>query len=155
MKVLARAESAEEVRAVLRGWLAGQIGELELADVELVATELVTNSVRHAGLDADDVLHVRASALRDDVLHLEVEDDGRAGSPRRRVPDPVAGGIGLNLVEVLALDWGVRRGDHTTVWAELPCPGLGGPAQSCTHRPMVRASHHAGGVAEPPYRARR
>jgi len=153
MKVLARAESAEEVRAVLRGWLAGQVEEQEMGDVELVATELVTNSVRHAGLAARDVLRVRASALGDDVLHIEVEDDGRAGLPRRRVPDAVAGGIGLNLVEALSLDWGVRRGDHTTVWVELPCHWVDGPAQSCTDRPMVRASHHAGGVAEPPYRA--
>ena len=120
MKVLARAESAEEVRAVLRGWLAGQVAEREMGDVELVATELVTNSVRHAGLASGDVLRVRASALGD-VLHLEVEDEGRAGLPRRRVPDAVAGGIGLNLVEALALDWGVRRNDHTTVWVELPC----------------------------------
>jgi anti-sigma regulatory factor (Ser/Thr protein kinase) len=120
MKVLARAESAEEVRAVLRGWLAGEVAECEMDDVELVATELVTNSVRHAGLAAQDVLRVRAVA-HGDVLHLEVEDEGCAGLPRRRVPDVVAGGIGLNLVEALALDWGVRRNDHTTVWAELPC----------------------------------
>ena len=124
MKVLARAESAEEVRAVLRGWLSGQVAEREMGDVELIATELVTNSVRHAGLAAQDVLRVRASALGE-VLHLEVEDEGRAGLPRRRVPDAVAGGIGLNLVEALALDWGVRREVHTTVWVELPCHTAG------------------------------
>ena len=39
MKVFARAESAEEVRAVLRGWLAGRVPEQELGDAELVATE--------------------------------------------------------------------------------------------------------------------
>jgi anti-sigma regulatory factor (Ser/Thr protein kinase) len=124
MKVLARAESAEEVRAVLRGWLSGQVAECEMGDVELIATELVTNSVRHAGLAAQDVLRVRASALGE-VLHLEVEDEGRAGLPRRRVPDAVTGGIGLNLVEALALDWGVRREVHTTVWVELPCHTAG------------------------------
>jgi anti-sigma regulatory factor (Ser/Thr protein kinase) len=120
MKVLARAESAEEVRSVLRGWLAGQLAERELGDVELVATELIANSVRHAGLAGHDVVRVRATAAGE-VLHLEVEDEGSAGVPRRRVPDPVAGGIGLNLVDVLALQWGVRRDDRTTVWAELPC----------------------------------
>ena len=86
MKVLARAESAEEVRAVLRGWLAGTIPDRELGDAELVVTELLTNSVRHAGLAHHDVLRVRATA-DGEVLHLEVEDDGLKGdaaAPARR-----------------------------------------------------------------------
>ena len=124
MKVLARAECAEEVRAVLRGWLAGAIPDRELGDAELVVTELLTNSVRHAGLANHDVLRIRAAA-DGEVLHLEVEDDGRNGAPRRRPPDPIAGGIGLNIVDALALDWGVRRDDHTTVWVELPCHQAG------------------------------
>jgi serine/threonine-protein kinase RsbW len=120
MKVFARAESAEEVRAVLRGWLGGQVAERELGDVELVVTELLANCVRHAGLSGRDVLRVRAAPLGE-RLHLEVEDGGRNGAPRRRVPDAIVGGIGLNLVDSLAVDWGVRRNDHTTGWAELPC----------------------------------
>jgi anti-sigma regulatory factor (Ser/Thr protein kinase) len=119
MKVFARAESAEEVRAVLRGWLAGNTGPTTLEDAELVATELLTNSVRHAGLAADDVVRVRASAV-DAVLHHEVEDAGRAGRPRRRRPDPLRGGLGLNLVNALALHWGVVGDGHTVVWADLP-----------------------------------
>ena len=120
MKVLARAEAAEEVRAVLRGWLAGTIADQELGDAELVVTELLTNSVRHAGLADSDVLRVRAT-YDGDVLHLEVEDYGVTGAPLRRPADPVAGGIGLNIVDTLALDWGVRRNGRTTVWVELPC----------------------------------
>ena len=119
MKVLARPEAAEEVRAVLRGWLAGSLDDRELGDAELVASELVSNSIRHAGLSAHEVVRVRAAAL-DDVLHLEVEDDGRAGPPRRRPPDAITGGIGLNVVEALSQAWGVRREARTTVWAELP-----------------------------------
>ena len=119
MRVLARAESAEEVRAVLRGWLAGRVDEGRMGDVELVVTELLANSVRHAGLDADDVVRVRATE-DGDVLHLEVEDDGRTGdAPRRRVPDMLKGGIGLNLVDAVALHWGVERDDRTRVWADL------------------------------------
>ena len=124
MKVLARAESAEEVRAVLRGWLAGTIEDRELGDAELVVTELLTNSVRHAGLGNHDVLRVRATA-DGAVLHLEVEDDGRQGTPKRRRADPVEGGIGLNIIDSLSLDWGVRRDERTTVWVELPCHQAG------------------------------
>jgi anti-sigma regulatory factor (Ser/Thr protein kinase) len=119
MKVLARPESAQEVRAVLRGWLGARVADCERDDVELVVTELVANSVRHAGLAASDVVHVRAATL-DEVLHLEVEDDGD-GVPRRRQPGPRGGGLGLNLVDMLSLQWGVRCNGHTTVWAELPC----------------------------------
>jgi serine/threonine-protein kinase RsbW len=119
MKVFARAESAEQVRAVLRGWLAGSAGQEATENAELVATELLINSVRHAGLMADDVVRVRLSAL-DRVLHLEVEDPGRDGKPRRREPDPLRGGMGLNLVDALSLHWGVAGDDRTVVWADLP-----------------------------------
>jgi serine/threonine-protein kinase RsbW len=119
MKVFARAEAAEEVRAVLRGWLAGRVPERELGDAELVATELVANSVRHAGLGASDVVRVRATE-GDGILHLEVEDPGRAGKPQRRDLDPLHGGIGLNVVDALALHWGVAGEGGTVVWADLP-----------------------------------
>jgi anti-sigma regulatory factor (Ser/Thr protein kinase) len=119
MKVFARAESAEEVRAVLRGWLAGRVPARELGDAELVATELVSNSVRHARLKSRDVVRVRATE-GDGVLHLEVEDPGRAGKPRRREPDPLHRGLGLNVVDALSLHWGVAGNGSTVVWADLP-----------------------------------
>jgi len=119
MKVFARAESAEEVRAVLRGWLAGRVPERALGDAELVATELVANSVRHAGLEASDVVRVRATE-GDGVLHIEVEDPGCAGKPQRREPDPLHGGVGLNVVDALSLHWGVTGDGDTVVWADLP-----------------------------------
>jgi anti-sigma regulatory factor (Ser/Thr protein kinase) len=123
MKVLARPESAQEVRAVLRGWLGSQVPETERDDVELVATELVANSVRHAGLRPHDVVQVRAAALSE-MLRIEVEDRGD-GVPRRRRPDPGGGGLGLNLINALSLDWGVKQNGHTTVWADLPCHQAG------------------------------
>jgi hypothetical protein len=54
------------------------------------------------------------------VLHLEVEDAGRAGKPHRLEPDPLHGGIGLNLVDALSLHWGVGGDGDTIVWADLP-----------------------------------
>jgi serine/threonine-protein kinase RsbW len=119
LKVLARPESAQEVRTVLRGWLGAHVDGHEIDDAELIATELVANSVRHAGLAPYDVVRVRVAAL-EEVLHLEVEDEGRAGVPRRRVPDGPNGGLGLNLVHTLSSDWGVKHNGRTTVWADLP-----------------------------------
>jgi anti-sigma regulatory factor (Ser/Thr protein kinase) len=118
MKVLARAESAEEVRTVMRGWLAGRAAEQELGDAELVVTELLSNSVRHAGLAPDEVVRVRVAEIAAG-LRLEVEDPGRAGTPQRRKPG-LDGGLGLNLVDALALHWGVQHNGHTKVWADLP-----------------------------------
>jgi anti-sigma regulatory factor (Ser/Thr protein kinase) len=123
MNVLARPESAQEVRNVLRGWLTARVEEQSIDDVELVVTELVANSVRHAGLEAGDVVRVRAATL-DEVLHVEVENAGH-GVPQRRRPDPGGGGLGLNLIDKLAIDWGVKHNGHTTVWADLPCHPTG------------------------------
>jgi anti-sigma regulatory factor (Ser/Thr protein kinase) len=119
LNVPAQAEAAAEVRAVLRRWLAGSMSDRELGDTELVVTELLGNSVRHAAIADGDPLYVRASAGRG-VLHVEVEDGGSIGHVGRRPPDPETGGLGLNLVEALAIGWGVRRDASTTVWAELP-----------------------------------
>ena len=125
MKVLARAESAEEVRAVLRGWLAGRVAERELGDAELVATELVTNSVRHAGLSSRDVLRVRASA-DGEVLHLEVEDDGprgQAAAPRARTRSR-AGSASTSSTR--SRSTGACGATSTRpVWVELPCHQAG------------------------------
>jgi len=119
LDVPARAEAAREVRDVLRRHLGGSMAERELSDAELVVTELLTNGVRHAGIALDEPLRVRVSTGRG-VLHVEVEDGGHAGAVRIREADPITGGIGLKLVEALALAWGVERGQHTTVWADLP-----------------------------------
>lgn len=119
LDVPARAEAAQEVRDVLRRYLGGSVAECELNDAELVVTELLTNSVRHAGIALDAPLRIRLSTGRG-VLHLEVEDGGQTGAVRIRDADPVTGGIGLKLVDALALAWGIERGDHTTVWVDLP-----------------------------------
>jgi len=119
LNVPARAEAAQGVRELLRRHLAGRMAEHELADAELVVTELLSNSMRHAGIARNAPLRVRVST-DGAVLHLEVEDGGRTGAVRIRESDPVTGGIGLKLVDALALAWGVERGSRTTVWADLP-----------------------------------
>jgi anti-sigma regulatory factor (Ser/Thr protein kinase) len=88
--------------------------------VRLLATELVTNSIRHAGLGRDDRIQVRAEIARG-RLRLDVFDGGRGA-----VAAAVAGGIrptpgpesgwGLYLVDSLATRWGHGRGRY---WFEL------------------------------------
>ena len=91
----------------------------------LLVSELVTNSVRHAGLGEEERIRLRARS--DDVCaHVEVCDTGRSGRvPGKRPPSLDAlepGGLGLMLVDEMAERWGVARDeDETCVWFELTC----------------------------------
>ena len=106
-------------RAAISAWMTGLVSETMLIDAQLLISELVANSVRHADAPADAVIHVRAH-VRADVLRLDVGDRGSSGSIARRAPDlQRGGGFGLNLVETLSRRWGVNRVAGTHVWAEL------------------------------------
>jgi anti-sigma regulatory factor (Ser/Thr protein kinase) len=112
-------------RAAVSAWMAGHVSETMLADAQLLAVELVANSVRHADAPGDAVVSVRAH-VRAGVVRLEVEDRGRTGSIVRRAPDlQHGGGFGLNVVEMLSARWGVNRDAGTRVWAELAFPAAG------------------------------
>lgn len=78
-------------------------------DVGLIVSELVTNSVRHAGAGAAEAVIIEVMVLGDRV-RLAVVDRGSEHVPHiapREADEP--GGLGLRLVEQLATDWGVAR----------------------------------------------
>jgi anti-sigma regulatory factor (Ser/Thr protein kinase) len=81
----------------------------------LIASELVTNAVRHARTDITIELSTEEGAL-----HLEVFDRG-GGQPVFLESDPEQpGGLGLPIVEALASSWGMRpREGGKGVWAEV------------------------------------
>jgi anti-sigma regulatory factor (Ser/Thr protein kinase) len=81
-------------------------------DVALILSELVSNSVRHAGAHEIEVV-VDFEGPR---VHVAVTD---AGTGFERVAAAENGGLGLVIVDELASDWGVERGDGTTVWASV------------------------------------
>ncbi len=91
--------------------------ELEVA--RLLVNELVTNSIRHAGLEPADPIRITAVVSRG-TLRVDVFDGGDG------LPVHVAGGIrpdpgpdsgwGLYLVETLSTRWGNARGRY---WFEL------------------------------------
>jgi anti-sigma regulatory factor (Ser/Thr protein kinase) len=87
-------------------------------DVRLLVSELVTNSVQHAQVAAEDsiVLHV---AINDEVVRVEVRDEGPGFEPPSEPPPEDAdAGWGLFLVEQLADSWGVADGGKG-VWFEI------------------------------------
>jgi anti-sigma regulatory factor (Ser/Thr protein kinase) len=120
----ANASSATTARSEVTRRLAERITSGALDDVRLLLTELITNSLRHGGMTADDEIGVRAE-LSDGTVRIEVHDPGRDGPPEVRTPVPPGGGYGLFLVDRLTNQWGVDRRDGTTVWAELSA----GPAR--------------------------
>lgn len=99
-------EAVAEVRKFVRLTL----GRWEVDDFVacLVASELVTNAIRHATTADDDVV-LRLSRADDGALWLEVED-ATAGEPRVQDADPTGeSGRGLFVVDRLTRHWGVRR----------------------------------------------
>ena len=106
-------------RRALTRWLSTRTTNGLLSDAPLVVSELVTNSMRHAGLRGAAGVRVSAE-LADGILRIEVEDGGTNGAVIRRTPNrDRGGGFGLNIVDSLALRWGVERTAGTMVWVEL------------------------------------
>jgi two-component sensor histidine kinase len=93
-----------------------------LGDAMLVASELVTNAVRHSLCTEDELLSVTIS--RDGRLRISVLDPGGSGKSAEIADRPLElGGLGLKVVEQLATDWGSERYvDGYRVWAELELP---------------------------------
>jgi anti-sigma regulatory factor (Ser/Thr protein kinase) len=110
-------------RAALTRWLSGHVPIDVLEDARLLASELVSNSIGHAGLSEEASLRL-AVQLRGGALRVEVRDPGTRGTVAPREPDPVmGGGLGLHLVERLATRWGVNRTGGTHVWFEVDAVG--------------------------------
>ncbi|MEO7836621.1 MAG: response regulator [Acidimicrobiales bacterium] len=89
-----------------------------LDTVNLLVTELVTNSVIHADSAADV-----AVLLKPDAVRIEVSDTGRE-VPRLYAPNEDAtSGRGMALVETLSSAWGVEPApEGKTVWFEVARP---------------------------------
>jgi anti-sigma regulatory factor (Ser/Thr protein kinase) len=126
--------AARDVRCTLNGGIfapanarrvldrfAPEIEQRRLEHARLLVSELVTNSVRHAGAGPGEPieLHLTFSA---DRLHVDVHDHGHGFDPAVACRPPSRtrnGGRGLFLVDQLADQWGVTNGDGTHVWFEL------------------------------------
>jgi anti-sigma regulatory factor (Ser/Thr protein kinase) len=87
-------------------------------EVNLLVSELVTNSVRHARAKR---IELKASTTPQGV-RVEVTDGGPGFEPEtRRAPQDAGadGGFGLLLVDKLANRWGIERDARSRVWFEI------------------------------------
>jgi anti-sigma regulatory factor (Ser/Thr protein kinase) len=95
-----------------------------LQDATLLTNELVTNSIRHAGLGPDDLVDVTAE-WSGASLRVIVRDGGPGTPPSGVVagsirPSPGGeSGWGLYLVDKLASRWGTNLGGTAGFWFEL------------------------------------
>ena len=99
------------VGSVLAGWALADTFD----DAPLVASELVTNAVRHAGGEvAVSISH------GDSSLRVAVSDDSETVPVITALEYARRGGWGLNIVERLSAAWGLETSPRgKTVWCEL------------------------------------
>jgi anti-sigma regulatory factor (Ser/Thr protein kinase) len=94
-----------------------------LDNARLLVSELITNSVRHAGLEGNAKIGLHVDVGRD-VLRVEVTDPGPGFEPKERVLTIYQqSGWGLFLVDQIADRWGVDRKGGTRVWFEIDRTG--------------------------------
>jgi signal transduction histidine kinase len=117
MRIQGGPDAAAQARQAI-GSLRGRLDSSLLDTLRLLVTELVANSVRHAGADAM-TLSVQVGAQ---AVVAEVTDSGPGFDPAEAgKPRDDHSGYGLFMVERLATRWGVSRaGRATRVWFELP-----------------------------------
>lgn len=116
---------AEARRVVVTDLVAREVPESIIDETELVLSELVANSLRHANPLPDGTIRVHWKA-KSDVVEIEVSDGAGLTLPSVRRPAPWApSGRGLRIVRGIAHEWGVVEDRGTvTVWA-----AIGGPSR--------------------------
>jgi Histidine kinase-like ATPase domain len=98
--------------------------------VELMVSELATNSVRHARTDFELVIGSKGP------IRVEVKDTGQ-GRPTLRSPAPKEpSGRGLRIVDAMSDTWGtIATSDGKTVWFELSAaPSPAGSSENVPQR---------------------
>ncbi len=112
-------EAISEARHALDR-LADVLPSGKLEDVRLVVSELVTNSVRHAGLSLAEQISLTV-VISDGSVNGRVCDPGpgfeKPSEPRPRTD--WSGGWGLPIVERISDRWGVERNGCACVWFEI------------------------------------
>ena len=100
--------------------LANLLPPEKLEEVRLVVSELVTNSILHAGLSPKDQISLTV-AISDGAVCGRVCDPGPgfevSSEPRPR--RDLRGGWGLPIVETISDRWGVERNNHACVWFDI------------------------------------
>jgi serine/threonine-protein kinase RsbW len=118
LRIAARPENVALARLALVG-VAGvaDASREETADLRLVVSEICTNAVVHAYVDAPDGGVVLRYSVGDDVVTVEVTDTGR-GFDAQIDPEPVSsprdGTLGLSIARSLSDDFSIESDEKGT-----------------------------------------
>lgn len=132
------AEPASVARArqhlvdALKDW--GETAAVEV--VELLVSELVTNAVLHAGSPVELVVRRQPGRVR-----VEVGDDSSMAPHRRDSDEEATIGRGVDMVEMLAEQWGVETdvAEGKVVWFEVSASASVEPADAFAATPVDQA----------------
>lgn len=109
----ARPDAARQARREL---LTRGLDEDVRHTVTLLTTELISNAIRHAGMDPARDRIVFFGRLTPDLVRIEVGDSGPGFSPE----ETDEGGLGMRMLRKLASRWGCERsGQGFRVWFEV------------------------------------
>jgi anti-sigma regulatory factor (Ser/Thr protein kinase) len=111
----------EARRCLVSDLIAAGIYGTEVGDAALVASELLSNALRHAAPLPGNKVRV-GWRLDAGSIRVSVRDGGAQTRPELGQPTQfTTGGRGLRIVERLSRRWGtLTEDDGTTVWAEVP-----------------------------------
>lgn len=107
--------------SVARRWLAQMIdGFAAVDDVLLACSELATNAIMHSDSGLPGGMFTVRLAIRQDIVRVEVLDQGGAWPDTQRAEDASQCGRGLTIVAAITDAWGIV-GDHEgrTTWCEI------------------------------------
>jgi anti-sigma regulatory factor (Ser/Thr protein kinase) len=100
--------------------LAGLLPPEKLEEVRLMVSELVTNSILHAGLSPDERISLTVRVSKGSVSGRVCDPGSGFEAPKEPHPRPdLRGGWGLPILERVSDRWGVERNNHTCVWFEI------------------------------------
>ena len=97
------------------------LDEIEQMDVELLVSELVTNTLRRSTADGSSSIDVRVE-VDSEAIVVAVDDAGQDFSapviPQPRL-DGLPNGFGLFLIDQLSAGWGAEHGAGCCIWFRL------------------------------------
>lgn len=124
-KTLPADEHAPRAAREALAFVGADIPQDRFETARLLASELVTNSVRHSPARSNARVGFFI-AVRRDRLRVEVSDDSSEGAQQKTLGE--AGGYGLAFVAEMASRWGTTRdGELNVTWFELELPVPGRP----------------------------
>jgi anti-sigma regulatory factor (Ser/Thr protein kinase) len=92
----------------------------KLEEVRMVVSELMSNSILHAGLSPNDRISLSVSVSAGSVRGRVCDPGPGFEVPSELRPRPdLSGGWGLPIVEKISDRWGVERNSQVCVWFEI------------------------------------